>query len=216
MKNKEEIKKEIIALANKIAVSNNDEQTLELSRELHEKAVLLKHVEAQQASVDVIKEAPPEKAIPEVVKKIEQPVEEEKKQPSIDLFSAEPEVAEVVEPKAPEPTPPAPPIEEAKEKAPAEKKETKKETVMSIAEKQQHKKIADLKTFIGINEKFQFINELFEGNMKEYNVAIDQINSFATLEEAESYIANLEDVYKWNSENEIAENFKELTQRHFS
>src|ERR1051325_1170887 len=61
----------------------------------------------------------------------------------------------------------------------------------SVAEKISHKKISDLKSVIGINEKFQFINELFDGNMKEYNVALDQINNFSSLGEAVNYLANL-------------------------
>jgi hypothetical protein len=117
-------------------------------------------------------------------------------------------------------------VVEEKPIAPKEKKEHKKlsETKSafggkkeeSVAEKLQHNKITDLKASIGINEKFQFINELFEGNMKEYNVAVDQINSFSSHSEAESYISNLENVYKWQADNHIAEGFKELVERRFA
>lgn len=85
----------------------------------------------------------------------------------------------------------------------------------SVAEKLSQKKVADLKSVIGINEKFQFINELFEGNMKEYNVALDQINNFTSLSEAVNYLANLKEVYKWSTDNAVASNFEKLVQRRF-
>jgi len=91
----------------------------------------------------------------------------------------------------------------------------KKKIDESVAEKLQHNKINDLKSAIGINEKFQFINELFDGNMKEYTVALDQINNFTSLDEAVNYLANLKAVYKWNSDNAIAINFQELVERRF-
>src|ERR1051326_3086156 len=92
---------------------------------------------------------------------------------------------------------------------------TSKKPEESVAEKLSHKKVSDLKSVIGINEKFQFINELFDGNMKEYNVALDQINNFSSLGEAVNYLANLKEVYKWNAENPIVSNFEELVQRRF-
>ena len=102
---------------------------------------------------------------------------------------------------------------EHKKEKEAEKISAKKEE--TVAEKISHKKVSDLKSEIGINEKFQFINELFDGNMKEYNVALDQINNFSSLGEAVNYLANLKEVYKWSADNSIASNFEELVQRRF-
>ena len=98
---------------------------------------------------------------------------------------------------------------------PAEKVTTKK-TDESVVEKLSHKKINDLKSVIGINEKFQFINELFDGNMKEYTVALDQINNFSSTNEANNYLANLKEMYKWDSDNSIAKQFTELVERKFA
>ena len=56
---------------------------------------------------------------------------------------------------------------------------------------------------------------LFIGIMEEYNVAVDQINSFNTHAEAESYISNLQGIYKWNRDEPAALNFLELVQRRF-
>jgi hypothetical protein len=208
MKNKEEIKQDIYKLAKKISETNSEDALLEFSRELFEKSVLLKHMDdISQVSpkIESQKDEPlilEEKSIkPEPSKK-----DTLSREPAIDLFSSEPIPVEI----SPEPISiPEKPF--AKEPKPA-----KKEPDESVGEKLQHKKITDLKTSIGINEKFQFINELFDGNMKEYSIAVDQINNFPSFEEAGSYIANLEEVYKWQPDNRIAENFKELVQRRFA
>lgn len=67
----------------------------------------------------------------------------------------------------------------------------------SIAAKIKKNKISDLKSAIGINDKFLFINELFDGNMHEYNEAIDQLNSIASIEEAIATIDKLKEKHNW-------------------
>ncbi|MFH1004979.1 MAG: hypothetical protein V1781_05740 [Bacteroidota bacterium] len=94
-------------------------------------------------------------------------------------------------------------------------KATKKIEDNSVVEKQKTKKITDLRAAIGINEKFQFINELFEGNMKEYNIAVDYLNSLTTFSDAKTYLNDLKSIYKWKDDNPIIENFRELVERKF-
>lgn len=193
--------KEISDLADRIKANASDTDLLLTDvAHLYEMVVLLKHLPEEVKSNGHAKPT---------VSEIQQTQKEEVKiqpQVAMDLFSAE-----VSTPSEKIETPP-----------PAPKKETPKTSISkkkadeSVAEKLQHNKITDLKAAIGINEKFQFINELFDGNMKEYTVAVDQINSFSALSEAESYLANLEEVYKWKSDNQIAGNFKELVERRFA
>ncbi|MBI4947171.1 MAG: hypothetical protein HY840_12320 [Bacteroidetes bacterium] len=206
MKNKQEIIREIHKLAKNITETNSEDAIIESARELYENSVLLKHLddihtpslktESKREEPLVIGENPVK---PEPPKKDSIP-----KEPTIDLFSCEPILAEV----SPEPIAEKPVVKEPKA--------VKNKSDESVGEKLQHKKITDLKASIGINEKFQFINELFDGNMKEYTVAVDQINSFPSLAEAQSYIANIEGVYKWLPDNQIAESFKELVKRRFA
>ena len=204
MNNKEEIKKEIYELAKKISDVNSEDVLLQSARELYEKTVLLKYLstaasqEIKQENKNAI-EIPAKSGLEEIhtEKKQNSPVAS---QVNIDLFSSDASTINS-------------PVERPPVKVP---KQVKKKSEESVAEKLQHKKITDLKASIGINEKFQFINELFEGNMKEYTVAIDQINSFSSMTEAESYIDNLTEVYKWNSDNQIVGNFKELVERRFT
>ncbi|MFI5163806.1 MAG: hypothetical protein ACHQHP_01005 [Bacteroidia bacterium] len=199
MKNKEEIKEEIYSLAKKISETTSEDSLFESARELYEKTILLKHhTPAIEPLVAVKQEEKTVVVTEESIKPEPQPV----KQVAIDLFSTETVQAETSSVLVEKP-------------APKELKEQKRKIQESVSEKLQHKKISDLKAAIGINEKFQFINELFEGNMKEYNVAIDQINNFSSHPEAESYLANLREVYKWNEENPIAANFLELVERRF-
>lgn len=68
----------------------------------------------------------------------------------------------------------------------------------SIAAKITKKKTSDLKSIIGINEKFLFINELFNGNMQEYNEAVNLLNSFTNHEEASNYIVSLRQSKGWD------------------
>lgn len=233
MKTKDEIKLEIFELAQNISRASSEKFLLETAREIYELAALLKHAPKDEAPAVVKSEEKPPVVAEEAAKPEAQPI----KQATIDLFSSEvsetttPSGATSGSPERGEQTPAALPLKgttEGREQGsgggqPAaekpvqkEKKEPKQKTAESVAEKLQHNKITDLKSSIGINEKFQFINELFEGNMKEYNVAVDQINSFSSHSQAESYISNLETVYKWKPDNQIADNFKELVERRFA
>lgn len=72
----------------------------------------------------------------------------------------------------------------------------------SIADKLQEKPIKDLKAAIGINDKFKFINELFDGNLQGYNECIDKLNGFVSFEEAGSFLDSLKNQNNWANENE--------------
>lgn len=86
----------------------------------------------------------------------------------------------------------------------------------SIAAKMQNQVITDIKKAIGINEKFLFINELFDGNMAEYNQAVDHLNANCkTKEEAEAYIVFLKQNYNWNDARTSVTLFSNLVERRF-
>jgi uncharacterized protein YqgV (UPF0045/DUF77 family) len=73
--------------------------------------------------------------------------------------------------------------------------------------------ISDINTAIGINEKFQFINELFEGNMNEYTAAINQLNNYTSFSEAEAYLNSVKGIYKWNDDQPMVEKFMSIVKR---
>ena len=71
----------------------------------------------------------------------------------------------------------------------------------------------DIRTIIGINEKFQFIHDLFEANANEYNAVINQLNTFQSFAEAEVYFNSIKNVYKWKDDNEMFQKFIALVKQ---
>ncbi|MDZ4665817.1 MAG: hypothetical protein SGJ15_13140 [Bacteroidota bacterium] len=74
-----------------------------------------------------------------------------------------------------------------------------------------HKKLE-----ISLNQKFQFINELFQQNATEYGLAIDQLNNCANGADAESYLLSLKSVYDWKDQNDTYKRLRELCKHRFA
>ena len=84
----------------------------------------------------------------------------------------------------------------------------------TVADKLRQQPITDLKSAIGLNQKFLFMNDLFEGENEKFNDAINKINSFKTLQEALAYI-DREISSAWDKENSSVINFMDLVERRF-
>lgn len=85
-----------------------------------------------------------------------------------------------------------------------------------LAEKIGKKKITGLNQAIGINEKFFFINELFDGNMKTYKEAIDTLDRFDSLTNAAEYLEFLARDKSWDKSNEAYVSLMGFIERRFS
>lgn len=85
----------------------------------------------------------------------------------------------------------------------------------TLADKLHHKPIADLKSAIGINEKFLFVNQLFDGNLQHYSSSVEKINSTNDLHTAKQIAADLAGQLNWDDKNEHVKNFMELVERRF-
>jgi hypothetical protein len=85
----------------------------------------------------------------------------------------------------------------------------------SIGHRLQQNPIKDLKTAIGINEKFLFINELFKGNMKEYNETIISINNCTSHDDALKILNAMADKYNWEEEMVAYLTLKDFVERKF-
>ena len=84
----------------------------------------------------------------------------------------------------------------------------------TVADKLSRQPIKDLKSAIGLNQKFLFMNDLFEGENELFNNAINKINSFNTLPEAIAFIdSDLSSA--WDKENSSVLNFMDLVERRF-
>ena len=74
----------------------------------------------------------------------------------------------------------------------------------SIGAKMQLKPIDNIKEVIGLNEKFLFINELFDGNIQEYHDAIARLNDMENMQQAFDYLNELSAKYSWDAERSTA------------
>ena len=85
-----------------------------------------------------------------------------------------------------------------------------------IGEKHQRKPVRDLKVAIGINEKFQFINQLFAGDATTYHSTIEHLNTCPSYEAASGYLKDtLLPKYQWDISNSPATIFIDLVERRF-
>jgi len=71
------------------------------------------------------------------------------------------------------------------------------------------------KASIGINDKFMFINELFDGNLREYNESIETLGGFKTLPQAQEYLDLLRRRNNWNSASNAFKRINELVEKRF-
>ena len=85
----------------------------------------------------------------------------------------------------------------------------------SLAAKLQQKPVSDLKSAMGINDKFLFVNELFGGSMEKYNKSIDNLNDLKTLNGALIYLNELKIELQWNDSNEAYQKLKNLVTHKF-
>lgn len=68
---------------------------------------------------------------------------------------------------------------------------------------------------VSLNQKFQFINELFNQNATEYSSAIDQLNQCENWADADSYLLSLKGVYNWKDANETYKRLREISKKRF-
>ena len=88
----------------------------------------------------------------------------------------------------------------------------KKQSQNDLSSKMQSKPIQDLNKAIGLNDRFLFIRELFNGNKDAYYEAIQIINEMPNYEEAEQYIRER---FNWDEEQPEVMRFMDLVRRRF-
>lgn len=74
------------------------------------------------------------------------------------------------------------------------------------------KPLTNLSNAIGVNDKFLFIRELFNGNPESYNQAINRLDEAANLADAKTIIMNYTD---GNTEAEAVKQLLDLVKRKF-
>jgi hypothetical protein len=89
------------------------------------------------------------------------------------------------------------------------------EQKMTLADKLKMTRINDLRTAIGINQKFLFMNDLFEGENTMFNNAINRLNSCGGGDEAKNVFVEYATKYGWDHEAERVKQFYELIERRY-
>jgi hypothetical protein len=72
------------------------------------------------------------------------------------------------------------------------------------------RRVFPLDSLIGaftLNEKLQFINELFEGSSDDFSTNIKQLDQLASMDAARNMLAELAQTFNWDTESEIVEDF---------
>lgn len=92
---------------------------------------------------------------------------------------------------------------------------TTKNEDKSLAGQFSKKKITDINTHIGINEKFLFTNELFKGDTEKFVKEIHKLNNFDSSVEALKHFVKLSSDYEWTADNKAYVQLKELVERRY-
>ncbi len=110
-----------------------------------------------------------------------------------------------------------PAVEEAK-KSVLTKEEQKKDMDddNSLAAKLKYRPISDLTKSLGINEKYLFSNELFNGNSSEMAETLKTLNNFNSFSDAQQKLNDLSKKYNWDKKNSFYKEFELLVKRRFS
>lgn len=73
----------------------------------------------------------------------------------------------------------------------------------------------DIKSLIGLNEKFQFTRELFNNDPALYSSALERLNAASDKATLHDILAQLSSERGWNAENKTVEAFKKVAERKF-
>lgn len=87
---------------------------------------------------------------------------------------------------------------------------------VSIADKMQKTKISNIREAIGINDKFLFINGLFNGDLSRYNKILDEFNELTTKQGVDTYLREVKVQFRWDEETDAYARFREILDRKFA
>ena len=85
----------------------------------------------------------------------------------------------------------------------------------SLAAKLARKKIENLNSAIGINEKFLFTNELFDGNTEQFLKTIEELNNCVSLTEAKDKLIEVAQKRSWIVDDEPYQKLQSLLSRKY-
>ncbi len=216
-----------------------------LTREIHERSIILRYKAMEQKIKPEVKSAElpitevPSEPTPAPIENEPVLFEEEKaevaEEVSLDfaLFDTQPEEEEVA---APEETPfvnesiENQPIDQVEETPIELSEETESEekpvsvsgfvsTVNIPSDAMAHFSVVKITTLIGalgLNERLRFINELFDGSSEEFSDAIKKLETFESLSDASKTIDELASTHSWDPKEEAVQEFIIVLKRRYA
>jgi hypothetical protein len=158
----------------------------------------------EEVKAPVIEERKVEIPVPVVEeKKIEEPI------------ATPPPIAPITPPPIAKPIATAPKVEIEESKESSLNERLHKPEGSDLASKLQQTPIHDLKKAISINKKFEFINQLFDGDHESYTKSVHYINGLNNGHDATMFFNNLKREYAWDEENKLFLEFSDLVRRRF-
>lgn len=86
----------------------------------------------------------------------------------------------------------------------------------TLADLHRQQKIENIKSYIGVNQRFMFIRELFNNNTDEYNRALDELEQQNTYIEAFNHLRNAyAQPHRWKMDSEEVVEFLEIVAKRF-
>ncbi|KAA3642654.1 MAG: hypothetical protein DWP98_13360 [Bacteroidetes bacterium] len=85
----------------------------------------------------------------------------------------------------------------------------------SLGDQLQKQPITDLVSAIGLNERYFYANELFDGDLDEFKNELNTLNTFDNREDALKHFNNLANKHNWNKSSEMSKALHLLVERRF-
>jgi hypothetical protein len=87
---------------------------------------------------------------------------------------------------------------------------TQPKSVYDLSSRLQTKPISNIQNAVGLNDKFLFINELFNGDADKYNETIETLNNATHFNEAYNFLV---ENFEWDMDNELVQKILDLIRR---
>ena len=201
-------------------VAQKEENSQNITEIVMNRKSAIENIVSQQHNITAAREATPQPQPKTPVNDNQQSNEEQPQLSLLDYLSSG--VSRVVETVTPQPQKPEPTIHTDTLNTPAPAPTPAPETAPAPVVPQQTPvapaapKFTDLRSLIGINDKFTFINDLFEKDMRNYNEFINSLNKIEDLGEAQSFVQQNATIHNWDKESMAVQLFMSVYKRRYS
>ena len=201
-------------------VAQKEENSQNITEIVMNRKSAIENIVSQQHNITAAREATPQPQPKTPVNDNQQSAEEQPQLSLLDYLSSG--VSRVVETVTPQPQKPEPTIHTDTLNTPAPTPTPASEPAPAPVVPQQTPvapaapKFTDLRSLIGINDKFTFINDLFEKDMRNYNEFINALNKIEDLGEAQSFVQQNATIHNWDKESMAVQLFMSVYKRRYS